>query len=239
MWSVPRFWVFPWFFSDPPTKHILSHRKKNIVSKLPSHNSWKWKMGPFSFRFGGVFFHFHDGRKGRFGSISKGSKLDIITFNSTMKALVKGEEWQRALSSMDSPVGSVLWGFGMVFCRGFNVGIHQVLRGSRGGGYGYCLKFSWFGNTWIHSWIYIYIYIYSCVDKGGLTKVSPFFVYDPISQADFWNPGQKRWGRIFSMAKRADSIQFHEQIFGFCGWWKWFNELKITGLPHFAGNDSF
>ena len=51
-----------------------------------------------------------------------------------MKALVKGEEWQRALSSMDSPVGSVLWGFGMVFCRIFNVGIHQVLRGSRGGG---------------------------------------------------------------------------------------------------------
>ena len=46
--------------------------------------------------------------------------------------------------------------------------------------------------------------IHLSVDKGG-----------PISQADFWNPSQKKNGDgSFSMAKSADSIQFHEQIFG-------------------------
>lgn len=159
-------------------------------------------MGPFSFRFGGVFFHFHDGRKGRFGSISKGSKLDIITFNSTMKALVKGEEWQRALSSMDSPVGSVLWGFGMVFCRGFNVGIHQVLRGSRGGGYGYCLKFSWFGNTWIHSWIYIYIYIFVCWQRWFDKGLSFFCVWSNFTSR-FLKSRPKKMGTDFFNGKKS------------------------------------
>lgn len=173
-------------------------------------------MGPFSFRFGGVFFHFHDGRKGRFGSISKGSKLDIITFNSTMKALVKGEEWQRALSSMDSPVGSVLWGFGMVFCRGFNVGIHQVLRGSRGGGYGYCLKFSWFGNTWIHSWIYIYIYI-RVLTKVVWQRSLLFLCMIQFHKQIFEIPAKKDGDGFFQWQKEQIRSNFMSKFLGFVG----------------------
>ena len=208
MWSVPRFWVFPWFFPNPPTKHILSHRKKHRVETTLPYFMEVENGSLFLFVSGGYFSTSTDGRL-RVEAWINGRKVPNST---SLPSILRWKPWWKAKNGSEPwapwihQLGLFCEDVGWYFAGFLMLTFTRFFRGLRGG-YGYCLKFM----IWKH--LDTQLDIHLSVDKGGLTKVSPFFVYDPISQADFWNPGQKQKGTD-SMAKRADSIQFHEQIFG-------------------------